>query len=159
MSIGSSGNLIDALRQTALLGPERLAQLPRLAEGRCAEPRALAKLLVQRDWLTVFQMNQLLLGKTDELIIGPYHILDRLGQGGLSSVYKARHAKTELLVALKVIQPEVIANEEGRRQFLLEMEAMARVDHPNIVQFCDTDQVGDTVYYAMEYVEGTDLGK
>src|SRR4051794_28151600 len=48
MSIGSSGNLIDALKQTALLGEDQLAQLPRLAEGRCADPRPLAKVLVQR---------------------------------------------------------------------------------------------------------------
>ena len=39
------------------------------------------------------------------------------------------------------------------------MEAMARLDHPNIVQFCDVDQAGETFYFAMEYVEGTDLGK
>jgi serine/threonine protein kinase len=160
MSIGSSGNLIDALKQTALLGEDKLAQLPRLAEGRCADPRPLAKLLVQRGWLTVYQINQLLVGKTTDLLIGPYHILDRLGQGGLAAVYKARHKDPNSpIVALKVIQPEVIANDEGRRQFLLEMEAMVRLDHPNIVQFCDADQIGDVVYCAMEYLEGTDLGK
>ena len=159
MSIGSSGNLIDALKQTALLGEDQLAQLPRLAEGRCADPRPLAKLLVQRGWLTVYQVNQLLIGKTTELLIGPYRILDRLGQGGLAAVYKARHRDHDGVVALKIIQPEFIANEEGRRQFLLEMEAMVRLDHPNIVQFCDADQIGDVVYCAMEYLEGTDLGK
>jgi serine/threonine-protein kinase len=159
MSIGSSGNLIDALKQTALLGDDLLAQLPRLAEGRCADPRPLAKLLVQRGWLTVYQVNQLLLGKTSELLIGPYRILDRIGQGGLATVYKARHKDYDGAVALKVIEPEFIASEEGRRQFLLEMEAMVRLDHPNIVQFCDADQFGEVVYCAMEYLEGTDLGK
>ena len=57
-------------------------------------------------------------------------MLDRLGQGGLSSVYRARHSEHEWEVALKLIQPEVIANAEGRRQFMDEMEAMARLDHP-----------------------------
>jgi serine/threonine-protein kinase len=159
MSMRSSGTLIDALREHALLRPEQLTQIPRLADGRCGDARALAKILVQRGLLTVYQMNQLLLEKAGELVIGPYHILDRLGHGGLSAVYKARHARHDWIVALKVIQPEVIAADEGRRQFLLEMEAMVRLDHPNIVQFCDTDQVGDTVYYAMEFIEGTDLGK
>lgn len=159
MSIASSGHLIDALRDNALLKREQLHEVVRLANGRCTEARPLAKALVQRGWLTIFQINQILLGQAHNLVVGRYHILDRLGQGGLSSVFRARHAEHEWEVALKLIQPEVIANAEGRRQFLDEMEAMARLDHPNIVQFCDADEVGETFYYAMEYVEGTDLGK
>jgi serine/threonine protein kinase len=159
MRIVSSGNLIDVLRESGLLARAQLHELIQWANGRCSEARPLAKLLVQRGWLTIYQINQILAGRGQELVIGPYHVLDRLGQGGLSSVYKARHSVHEWEVALKVIQPEVIANAEGRRQFLGEMEAMARLDHLNIVQFCDTDEVGETFYYAMEYVEGTDLGK
>lgn len=159
MRIVSSGNLVDVLRDSALLTREQLRELVQWANGRCSEARPLAKLLVQRGWLTIFQINHVLAGRGRELVIGPYHVLDQLGQGGLSSVYKARHSVHEWEVALKLIQPEVIANVEGRRQFLSEMEAMARLEHPNIVQFCDTDQVRDTFYYAMEYVEGTDLGK
>lgn len=159
MSLVSSGSLIDALRETSLLSRERFHEVVRLANGRCGEARPLAKQLVQRGWLTIFQINQILCGRANELVIGPYHVLDRLGQGGLSSVFHARHSIHEWEVALKVIQPEVIANAEGRRQFLSEMEAMARLEHPNIVQFCDADEVGETFYYAMEYVEGTDLGK
>ena len=52
-----------------------------------------------------------------------------------------------------------MADPIGRQQFLHEMEAMARLDHPNIVQFCDVDQDGELFYFAMEYVDGTDLGK
>lgn len=159
MRIVSSGNLVDVLRESALLSREQLRELVHLASGRCSEARPLAKTLVQRGWLSIFQINQILAGRGNELVIGPYHVLDRLGQGGLSSVYRARHSVHHWDVALKVIQPEVIANAEGRRQFLSEMEAMARLEHPNIVQFCDADEVGDTFYYAMEYVEGTDLGK
>ncbi len=159
MSVVSSGTLIDVLRETGLLLPQQLHELVRLANGRCHEARPFAKMMVQRGWLTIFQINQILAGRGAALVVGPYHVLDRLGQGGLSSVYKARHSVYEWEVALKVIQPEVIANAEGRKQFLSEMEAMARLEHANIVQFCDTDQVGDTFYYAMEYVEGTDLGK
>lgn len=159
MSVVSSGNLIDALRETSLLSRERFHEVVRLANGRCGEARPLAKQLVQRGWLTIYQINQILAGRATSLVIGPYHVLDRLGQGGLSSVYHARHSVHNWEVALKLIQPEVIANSEGRRQFLGEMEAMARLEHPNIVQFCDADEIGETFYYAMEYVEGTDLGK
>ena len=82
MGISSSGMLVDALRQHALLSPCQLAQMPNLAQGRCGDARALAKLLMQKGWLSVYQVNQLLVGNGRELTIGPYLVLDRLGQGG-----------------------------------------------------------------------------
>jgi serine/threonine protein kinase len=159
VSIASSGHLVDALRQNELLNRQQLTELACRDDARCGEARNLAKLLVQRGWLTVYQANQLLLDRANDLVIGPYHVLDRLGQGGISAVYKARHAEHGWVVALKHLQPEAIADTAGRQQFLLEIEAMTRLDHPNIVQFCDADRVGESVYYAMEYIEGSDLGK
>ena len=63
--------------------------------------------------------------------IGEYQVKALLGEGGMATVYRARRSDMEDDIALKVIQPEFIADEEGRRQFLLEMEAMVRLDHPN----------------------------
>src|SRR5262249_26971283 len=54
---------------------------------------------------------------------------------------------------------ELLNEEAARDQFLQEMEAMAEMNHPNVVQFLDVDQANDTFYCAMEYIEGTDLGK
>jgi serine/threonine-protein kinase len=159
MALVSSGALYDALRQHHLLSHQRLAQLPGLIQGRCTEARTLARTLIQRGWLTLYQANELLAGNGAGLVVGPYHVLQWLGTGGLSQVYKARHRDYDLTVALKVLRPEVIGDEQGRAQFMQEMEAMARFDHPNIVQFCDVDQAGDTFYFAMEFVEGVDLGK
>jgi serine/threonine-protein kinase len=159
MAITSSGILIDTLRKHELLPLDRLVELSQLGFGRCTDSRLVARLLIQKGWLSVFQVNELLDGKGHELAIGPYQVLDRLGQGGLATVYKAKHRDTQNLVAIKMIKPEVFASEAGREQFLQEIEAMARLDHPNIVQFCDADQFNDTYYFAMEYVEGTDLGK
>ena len=122
-------------------------------------PRAPRGSLVQRGWLTIYQMNQLLADHGSELTLGPYHILDRIGQGGQSLVYKARHLEHSWEVALKVIRTELAANPAAGEQFLQEMEAMARLDHPNIVQFCDADLACDTFYCAMEFIEGTDLAK
>jgi serine/threonine protein kinase len=159
MTLVSNLALLDVLRQSGLLSREQLAALPQAAQGRLTDARAAARLLLQRGWLTVYQINQLLAGRGRELVLGPYHILDRLGQGGQSTVYKARHAQGGHVVALKVVRPDLVGNPEASRQFLLEMEALAQLDHPNIVQFLDADQVGEVYYCAMEYVEGTDLGK
>src|SRR5262249_4448604 len=122
-------------------------------------PRGLARSMLKRGWLTVYQMNQLLAGHGKELIFGPYHVLDRLGSGGQSLVFKARHSEHGWIVALKVIRSELIVSTETTMQFLQEVEATAERDPPNIVPSCDADQAGDTFYCAMEYVEGTDLGK
>jgi serine/threonine protein kinase len=159
MTIVSNLALLDVLRQSGLVTREQLASLPQSVQGRLTDAHTPARLLLQRGWLTVYQINQLLAGHGRELVVGPYHILDRLGQGGQSTVYKARHNRDGYLAALKVIRQDLAGKAEANRQFLLEMEAMAQLDHPNIVQFLDADQMEETYYCAMEYVEGTDLGK
>src|SRR5262245_9881274 len=110
MAIVSTGALCDVLRQTQLLSPTQLAELPELTQGRCGDARGLAKLLVRRGWLTVYQINQLLAGHGKDLVIGAYVVLDRLGQGGLSQVFKARPADGDEIVALKVLRPEAVTN-------------------------------------------------
>jgi serine/threonine protein kinase len=159
MRLFSTGTLIDQLHELKLLSSEQMMEVLQAARGRCGDGKILAKALVQRGWLTMYQANQLIEGNAKELVIGPYHVLQRLGEGGLSFVYKARHIEHGTIRALKLIRREALTSQEGRQQFLQEMEAMARLNHPNIVQFCDLDQVGDTFYFAMEFVEGTDLGK
>src|SRR5947207_3815143 len=159
MAIVSSGALFDVLRQYNLLSYQQFTEALALAKGRCADVRQLAKTLIQKGWFTVFQMNQLLAGHGGELALGPYHILDRLGRGGQSEVYKARHIEYDWTVALKVIRIEMLATQQAADQFLQEMQAMAELDHPNIVQFLDADKAGDAYYCAMEFVDGTDLGK
>jgi serine/threonine-protein kinase len=153
----SSGDLIDLLGRYGLLGPEQLQLLPELVGGRASDGRALAKILVHRGLITRYQATVLVSGRGHELRVGKYQVLDLLGEGGLSRVFLARHADHNWTVALKVIRPEILTSQGGRQQFLQEMEAMARLDHANIVQFLDTDQSGDSFFYAMEYVLGADL--
>lgn len=159
MTLRTRTHLIEVLREIRLLSPDRLAELRYLCPGHSADARSLARSMVQRGWLTVYQVNQLLEGQGHHLVLGPYHMLDQLGQGGQSRVFKARHTEYQWIVALKVIRPDEMHGRQAARLFLREMEAMARLDHPNIVQFWDADQVDEQLYCAMEYVEGTDLGK
>jgi hypothetical protein len=65
-----------------------------------AEPRALVGELVRRGWLTPLQANYLLQGRARELSLGPYLLLERLGEGGTGQVFKARHRLMGRLVAL-----------------------------------------------------------
>ena len=100
MTITSTGTLIDSLHLFRLISSEQHQQLLGLVQGKTGDPRPLAKQLVQRGWLTVFQINQLFAGQGKDLAVGAYRVLDRLGQGGLSQVFKARHAENDLVVAL-----------------------------------------------------------
>jgi serine/threonine-protein kinase len=159
MTIVSNGALIDVLRQHRLLSPQQMCEVVALAQSRSAHVRSLAKALIQRGWFSVYQVNQILAGHARTLTVGPYLILDRLGKGGQSEVYKAQHPANNWTVALKVIRSERLQTHEAASQFLQEMEAMAALEHPNIVQFWDADKSDDAYYFAMEFVDGTDLGK
>ncbi len=159
MTIVSNIALIDVLRQTHLLSPEQIDMVLQQKPGRLVDARALVRIMMQRGWLTVYQSNQLLAGRGLDLVVGNYHILDRLGQGGQSTVFKARHTDTGSIVALKVIRSELLVTPEASEQFVHEMQAMFTLEHPNVVQCYDVGEFADTFYCALEYVEGTDLGK
>jgi serine/threonine-protein kinase len=159
MPIDSVASLIDLLREKRFLPPDQLDELNRALRPRFSDVKTLAKYLAQRGWLTVYQVNQILAGKAEELVYGPYLILDRIGEGGVSQVFKAWHTGKSCVVALKVIREELLSNPEAFARFQREMHAVARLSHPNIVSSVDSDLVGETNYFAMEYVEGTDLGK
>src|SRR5688572_28445730 len=88
-----------------------------------------------------------------------YGIQELLGTGGMGAVYKAEHRLMRRTVALKVINPKFIRTKQAGERFRREVEAAARLHHPNIVTAYDAEQSGDLHYLVMEYVKGTDLGK
>jgi serine/threonine-protein kinase len=156
MASTSTSGLVDALRQHRLLPPHQLDQLGPVA-ARAGDSRVLAKELLSRGWLTSFQINQLLRDRGKELILGSYVLLERLGEGAMGEVYKARHRELDRVVALKVIRKERLANPDAVHRFQREIRAASQLSHRNIVLALDADQVGDVAFYAMEYIEGTDL--
>src|SRR5262249_51466030 len=104
MTIATSAGFVDVLRQLAVLNAAQMNELTRTLQARFPEPRGLARELAQRGWLTPYQVNQLLQGRGGQLVLGSYVLLDKLGEGTLGQVFKARHQKTERVVALKAIR-------------------------------------------------------
>jgi serine/threonine protein kinase len=89
--------------------------------------------------------------------IGPYLIDKRIGAGGMGNVYLGRHEQTGAIVAVKEL-PASLAREEGFvLRFNREIEAMRKLNCPNIVKFFDNGTDGELYYYAMEYVDGENL--
>jgi len=159
MPIGSVAEFVEVLRQSKLLKPAQLDELQRILVPRYPDTAGLAKDLVRRGWLTVFQVNQLFQAQGQELILGPYHITDYLGKGGVSQVFKAWHTGRNCVVALKVIHPKLLADPQAVARFQREMRMVTQLSHPNIVKAFDDNPIGVTQFYAMEFIQGTDLGK
>ncbi|NLX99332.1 MAG: protein kinase [Rhodopirellula sp.] len=91
--------------------------------------------------------------------LGDYELLKKLGQGGMGTVYKARHKKLKRIVALKVLPKDRLRNAEAVARFEREMEAVGRLDHPHIVRATDAREIGGVHFLVMEYVEGFDLAQ
>jgi serine/threonine-protein kinase len=89
--------------------------------------------------------------------VGDFHILRRLGQGGMGQVYLAEQVSLKRKVALKVLKPELAANPTSLARFKKEAEAVARATHANIVQVYFIGDTAGMPYMALEYVEGRNL--
>jgi tetratricopeptide (TPR) repeat protein/class 3 adenylate cyclase len=90
--------------------------------------------------------------------IGNYHILDKLGSGGMGVVYKARDLRLERIVALKFLPPHLSTDDHAKERFLVEAQAAAALDHPNI---CTIHEIGETeeghLFLAMPFYGGETL--
>jgi serine/threonine protein kinase/Tol biopolymer transport system component len=157
--LASVAALIEAIKVGSLLEPAQLKAITGALHKQFANPQALGKELMRRGWLTPYQVNQLLQGRGPELVLGSYLLLERLGQGGAGQVFKARHQKMNRLAAIKVIRKELLTDTEVVGRFYREIQILSRLDHPNVVHAYDAGPAGPTHFLAMEFVEGTDLGK
>ena len=86
-----------------------------------------------------------------------YEILERIGTGGMAVVYKTRDHRLNRLVAVKILKPELAQDEDFRRRFNAESQAVAQLSHPNIVSVYDVSRGGDTEYIVMELIDGITL--
>lgn len=86
-----------------------------------------------------------------------YEILERIGTGGMAVVYKAKCHRLNRLVAIKILKSDLAQDEDFRRRFNAESQAVAQLSHPNIVSVYDVSRGGDTEYIVMELIDGITL--
>ena len=94
-------------------------------------------------------------GKT----ISHYQITEKIGEGGMGAVYKARDLHLDRFVAIKVLAAEMVADPERKARFVREAKSASALNHPNIVHIYDIDQQDGIDFIAMEYVAGRTLGE
>src|SRR5258708_23297958 len=131
--------LVRHLEDSGILGGETLTDfLPPKSNPKDGEE--LLRELLRRKKLTKYQAEQIWQGKGKSLVLGNYVILDKLGQGGVGMVLKAEHRRMKRIVALKVLSPRIVESPGALQRFHREIEAAAKLDHPNIVAAHDADE-------------------
>ncbi len=90
--------------------------------------------------------------------IGNYDLLDKIAEGGMGAIYRARHRDNGTIVAIKIMPAHMATNQVLLERFKQEFRAASRLDHPNIVRALDYDDSGSMPYLVMEFVEGESLG-
>lgn len=151
----SRQKLIDSVLQLGLVSDDGIAAV--LAESPKSDGLQLGQLLITRGLLTNFQLEMIAQDLSSSLRMGNYDLLDRLGVGGMGTVYKARHRRMKRVVALKVLQPKLSHDPTFVLRFQREVETIARLGHPNIVMAYDADVCDGGHFLVMEFIDGKDL--
>jgi formylglycine-generating enzyme required for sulfatase activity/tRNA A-37 threonylcarbamoyl transferase component Bud32 len=149
------------LQSSGLLTAAQLRDLFGWIAYKKPDLQAMAKEISRRGWLTAFQIKEVARGRAAELRVADrYLLIDVLGEGGMGRVYKAHDTRMGRDVALKVIRKEKLTNPAAAGRFEQEIQALGTMTkHPNVVDVYAAEQVGETHFCVMEYIEGADLTK
>ncbi|MEX2285867.1 MAG: protein kinase [Planctomycetaceae bacterium] len=157
-------SFLAVVKQSGLVDPDRLQKLLnefRLRGIKLEQARTIADELVASNAVTRWQAEKLLQGKHRGFFLGKYRLLSLLGKGGMSSVYLAEHTVMRRRCAIKVLPTKRVNDTSYLGRFHREAQAVANLDHPNIVRAYDVDKEmeGDTEihFLVMEYVDGESL--
>ena len=93
----------------------------------------------------------------ETLIAGKYTIIEKLGEGGMGVVYKAKDTRLDRTVALKFLPSDLTQDLEAKQRFLQEAKAAAALDHPNICTVYEVDETEGQSFIAMSYIQGQNL--
>jgi len=158
MDIRTPSDLIHVIRECGLSSPEQFRHAEAAISGisdlsACAEP------LFQIGLLTRYQCLKIRAGRLEDLLFGPYLLLERIGEGGMGKVYRAVQHPVGRIVAIKMVRPQLLTNRMVISRYKREARAAAKLDHPNIVRLYDADEINGRYFLAMEYVDGIDLSR
>ena len=157
-------SFLQVVRQSGLIDKDQLQKLLQQYEARgidVTKSQSIADALVGDEVVTRWQAEKLLAGKHKGFSLGKYKLLDLLGKGGMSSVYLAEHVLMKRRCAIKVLPSKRVNDTSYLARFHREAQAVASVDHPNIVRAYDVDCAQDRDsqihFLVMEYVTGQSL--
>jgi serine/threonine-protein kinase len=154
----SPTELLDWLGQNQFLTQPQTSELRPLL-GSFADSHAFVKELIRRDWLTPYQVNQILQGRHDQLMLGNYRLRERIGEGAMGQVFKAWNLRTLRVVAVKTILKSLIDSPKAMERFRREVETASQLEHPNIAHVRDADETDGKPFLVMDFIEGVTLSQ
>jgi serine/threonine protein kinase len=157
----TTAEFLDLVERSELLDRNRTATIARKWQEAGTTPgssRECALALINDAVLTKFQAKLLLAGKWRNFFLGgKYKVLDHLGSGGMGTVFLCEHRHMRRRVAVKLLPPEKSQAPGSLQRFLREAQAVARLDHPNIIRAHDIDCDGGVHFLVMEFIDGASL--
>ncbi len=158
MATLSVDKFAEIVRKSGLVAEEQFnSVLEAMSREDAADSDKVAERLVSSKLVTPWQAGKLKEGKHKGFVLGKYRLLGLLGTGGMSSVYLAEHILMQRRVAIKVLPQSRVDDSSYLARFRREAQAVAALDHKNIVRAYDIDNDGKNHFIVMEYVEGRDL--
>jgi serine/threonine protein kinase len=153
-------SLCDALASSRLLTADAVRDLQqrwkREGRGSDSDAGAFARWLVSKDVITRFQLGVLVAGRGDQLFLGKYKLIDRIGLGRVAGVFKAVHSLGEV-VAIKVLPPSKTGHSKTFARFQREARLAQRLNHPNVVRTFQLAEDEGVYYLVMQYLVGETL--
>jgi serine/threonine-protein kinase len=143
------------LQQSRLLTAPQLRSVRRAAADG-ARTAQIVRALTRQQWLTPWQTQQLSAGHTG-FRFGAYTLLDFLGRGRMGVVYQARQAKTQQIVAIKVMSVAAARDRRLAARFLREIRLVSTLQSPHVVSALDAGRVGERYFLATEFLPGRNL--
>jgi len=150
-------HFVAQLDESGVISAVDIAAFQKSQSPAAESAEDLAKLLVKHKKVTKLQAQLVYQGKGNRLLLGNYLILDKIGAGGMGDVYLAEHRRMKRQVALKTLPAAMTKDAQSSQRFQREVQAAAKLTHPNIVAAYDADEANGVHYFVMEYVEGIDL--
>ena len=116
----------------------------------------LGVILIKKGYMTEEQVKEILhtQGQRTSVQIAGYEIIEKVGQGAMGVVFRARQISLDRIVALKILPPSLAKDQGFIDRFIKEARAAGRLNHPNIVQGIDVGQSGGYNFFAMEFIVG-----
>ena len=150
---------LEGLLKSRLISDEAVQEIRNsLPAEVLGSSRSIASELVRQGKLTSFQATRILDGKHTGLVLGNNVLVEKIGEGGMGEVFKAEHIRMKRPVVIKILPDSATRSPHSVRRFQREVEAAAKLNHPNIVTAFDADEENGIYFLVMEFVDGKPLG-
>ncbi len=120
-------------------------------------PQRIGEILNKKGHLSKNQVNKITETQRDNQILAGFEIIEKVGQGGMGAVFRARQISMDRVVALKILPKQLAKDPKYKERFLREARLSAKLSHPNLLAAIDVGEASGYMYYAMEFVEGKTL--